>query len=352
MDLPSTTGGDRFFAHAYIGTNGPYRLLVDTGASHTFLDDDTVDELRDHGSIAASERTAASVSVLGREARMSALRVPALRIGGLVADAPEVFETDLDALSRIDTEPVDGIAGMNLFRDVRLVLDFPRRVLRVEPSATNAPTGTTSLPFDGTMPCVDLDIAGQPRRMLVDSGFTGTFALADSDLPFSTRPVTANVLASATGFTESRAARLAANVDFAGVKFERPVIEVLERGQGLLGAGALRHYVVHIDSPAHRVFFGGRRDGTIVTVPGTRSLGFVFSARGHELVVHTVLPDSHAANLLQPGDRITRIGGRPARGWRSDLPELLNSGRETLAISLLRENKPVNLDLRIHRLLD
>lgn len=352
MDLPSTSGGDRFFAHAYIGTNGPYRLLIDTGASHTFLDDDTVDELRDHGSIAASERTSANVSVLGRETRMSALRVPALRIGGLVTESPEVFETDLDALSRTDTEPVDGIAGMNLFRDCRLVLDFPRRILRVEPSATNAPSDCTGLPFDGTMPRVDLDIAGQPRRMLVDSGFTGTFALSDPDLPFSARPVTANVLASATGFTESRAARLAANVDFAGVKFERPVIEVLDHGDGLLGAGALRHYVVHIDSPARRVFFGGGRRNSVVTVPGTRSLGFVFSARGADLIVHTILPGSHADGLLQPGDRITRIGGRPAKGWRSDLPELLNSGRESLAISFVRENKPMNLDLRILRLLD
>lgn len=353
-DLPASLDGWRFMARAWVGTNGPYNLLVDTGASRTLLDPRILEVLDRSGASARAQGPGKRVSFLGLQATRRAHQLGQLRVGPRTWTNIDVLEGSLGSLSRTGGTRIDGIAGTDLFRDVRLVLDFPGGILRIEPAGTPLPDGGTTLPLagDSAVMRVQVDIGDRTQSVILDSGYSGSLALAESTAPIEGTPVAANILATAVRITEGRTARLHGDITLAGLTFHRPIADLLPGDLGLLGVGILRHFTVRIDPVAHVAHLQTRRTEP-VTVPGMRSLGFVFSPTRDGLRVEAVLAGDADASGLRRGDVISHLDGNPAATtWETNLPELLNSGRDTVQARRVRGGTARTVTLRIATLLE
>jgi len=353
-DLPASLDGSRFLARAWVGTNGPYNLLVDTGASRTLLDPGILEALARSGESTPAKGPGKRVSFLGLQEKKRSHRLGQLRIGPRIWTNIDVLENYLGTLSRTGGTRIDGIAGTDLFRDVRLVLDFPKGILSIEPAGTPLPDGGTTLPLagDSAVMRVHVDIADRAQSVILDSGYSGSLALAESTAPVEGTPVSANILATAARLTEGRSARLHGDLTLAGLTFHRPIADLLPGDLGLLGVGILRHFTVRIDPVAHVAHLQTRRTEP-VTVPGMRSLGFVFSPTPDGLRVEAVLAADATASGLRRGDVISHLDGNPAATtWETNLPELLNSGRDTVQARRVRGGTARAVTLRIATLLE
>lgn len=116
-----------------INGEGPFRLILDTGATLTCVADSTAARL------ALPERPAAGIGVgVGGTGRLRLARVDSLRIGEARAYDVPVCLLDLSHARVLGTR-IDGLVGLNVLKEFRVTLDFEREVLRLdEPGADRA----------------------------------------------------------------------------------------------------------------------------------------------------------------------------------------------------------------------
>ena len=132
VELEATFQDNFIVVEAALNGTGPYRLLLDTGASALVLSA-AVQERANLARLSTKEE----ITVIGgtRSMRADVVRVDVLqagglRLGGVRALVPE--RTRWEGLSHSVAqaammEGIDGILGMNAFAGVILEIDFPRR---------------------------------------------------------------------------------------------------------------------------------------------------------------------------------------------------------------------------------
>lgn len=110
-----------------IDGQGPFRLILDTGATLTCLDAAVAKKL------GLEERT----GVIGRgfgvssEGQVGMVGIGRLEIGSAAAEDLTACTLDLQSLRGAGLE-VDGLLGLNFLREYRVTLDFERRALKLE----------------------------------------------------------------------------------------------------------------------------------------------------------------------------------------------------------------------------
>jgi predicted aspartyl protease len=354
VDLPASLVDGRFLLQAWNGTNGPLRLLLDTGANRTILDSRAVARMSAAGVAQPKPGAPIPVAFLGRTVPRRMFRLDSLRIGARFLEAPEVVESDLRALSRTGLPELDGIAGMDLFDDVRLVLDFRAGRVSMEPAGSPLPEEGSRLALEGAprRPSVRIPVAGRPVALLLDTGYTGTIAVPPSSVPFSGPLARVNVSAAADRMVENLAGRVDGDFTLHQLTFQRPIADLHPNGEGMLGLEALRRFVVRIDPVARNAHFIARESGPITT-PGIRSLGFAFSAVKEGLRVESVLGRDPGGSPLRRGDVIVSLAGQPAvTNGTARVAELLGSAVDSVDVVLLRGRATRNERLRIQTLLE
>lgn len=112
----------------FINGQGPFNLILDTGATLTCLNEGLVDAIGlPHETVARG----IGVTVVGvgavRLAHLDSLRVGAAQAYGISACI-----LDLNGM-RITGRQVDGLLGLNFLKAFRVTLDFDRETVRLQP---------------------------------------------------------------------------------------------------------------------------------------------------------------------------------------------------------------------------
>ena len=120
-------GGAVIAIPVYVNGKGPFRFLLDTGATLTCVDRELADRL---GLPERSGQGMVGIVPLGggppRFVGIDSLRVGAARASGLTACA-----LDLGHVRRMGLA-LDGLVGLNFLKAFRVTIDFKRKILRLE----------------------------------------------------------------------------------------------------------------------------------------------------------------------------------------------------------------------------
>lgn len=287
---------------------GPYQFLVDLG-SNVVIARRTV--LEQAGAEMVLERAGTDI-----------MRVPVLSIGG--AEYGDVW------IGAVDTLDVDGVLGYNLLSLSQFGLDFAARELVI--GGEPLPTGPATLPYvvQGRMPYVHATAAGRPVLLNFDTGASNwiTFParLADS-LPLLNPPVPGPTLwNNQTGRKRVTLARLDGELRIGAYRVPYPVIWFDDSvDDAWLGAALLRDVALRFDPAAQRMRFVA--EDSVLPAPPLRTVGFGFRRSGEVGVIDDVVPGTPAAAVVQEGDTVVSVGGRPAGELpRGFLRELADTG--------------------------
>jgi predicted aspartyl protease len=169
--LPFDPANNLVVVAARLNGRGPFRFLLDTGASHHVLKPEAARslglELEGGAGVDAGARGVAPAAL----ARVAEVRVGAFTLEGqvfLVAPFPASY-------------PFDGFLGAELFKRFTVAIDFRRSLVTLaRPAAFRHAGGGASLPlkFDGgAIPRVRAEVDGEAGWFKFDTGYNGELAL-------------------------------------------------------------------------------------------------------------------------------------------------------------------------------
>jgi len=352
--LPSRFSEAFFYLSVRIGDEGPFNLILDTGASYLCISSEVAARLRESGRL--TDLHSIRVDTASRtEPTVNLAVLSDVRFGDFIARRLKAVVTDMSVLSGVAGEHLDGIVGMEAFEFGDFVLDYPGRQIRVETSGardTNAVVLNCELQFH--RPIVTLDLGGRKFQMFVDSGSSGGFDLpaATENLPFAASPVTVGLAANLADVVEEKAARLATNLIWGGVTFERPTVNLAEVDIGRIGKEVLQNFVVRIDQRRKELVLTPPAQ-TVVPSRPIRSTGLSLLPDGLRLKVLAVIPDTAAARAgIQRGDYVVNVNGEPARRWNSKRLRELRDKADSFEIELVRGDKTERLRLQVATLVE
>lgn len=220
-------------------------FLVDTGTDRLLFDPARIAGERPLRPADGSLHTAAGIPAhLQGETRLNEVRLGEAVFRGVPAGA-----IDLSGLAAALGAPIDGILGCDLFADCVLVIDGPRRELRLLASrpADLPPPVATGI-FRDTVPWLDCFVAGRDVRCLVDTCFQRGVALppALEPLPWRRAPQTDGELVTLGGTTGRRRGRLRGAFTCGQIHLVDPWV-TLAPGSAKIGAEVLRDLVLVLD---------------------------------------------------------------------------------------------------------
>jgi predicted aspartyl protease len=154
----------RIWAPVYLDGKGPFRLVLDTGASHSAITARVADALGEHA------RTSSTVRVRGvtGTAIVPIVRVSELAVGDLVL-APIKLPVVLDVFGG-----ADGVLGNEGLHDKRIVIDFRHDSISIRYSRRERPGyGYSTVPVTFAkdyLPIIDARVGRVPVKAIIDTG--------------------------------------------------------------------------------------------------------------------------------------------------------------------------------------
>lgn len=302
---------------------GPGKVLnfiYDTGASSTIVDAAALERASgrsfdDGDRVRLVDATAGDVTFTKLPARVDSLGHLSMALG----------------------RSVDGILGVDAFKQFLLTLDPGTQTMTLSKGSLPRPDGETvfSSRGPGNRPWLKVSIAGNKERLLVDSGAAGTGITVNKikRFPLQAEPRVFSSSVRLNHVEKRRMARLSGSVPVAGVTFIDPVLEEVP-GTQLMGGQVLQHFVMRLDQRTRRLQL--EPIGASEQPPQPHfELGMAYRPTDTGLAVTDVYADTPAeAAGLEAGDVLIRINGsRPdQRGCES----LTRDGQE-VALSVERD---------------
>ena len=120
-------GGAAIVVPARINDSGPYRLIVDTGATITCLDRTVVEELQ----LPSPRGVVGYGATVGTSGTVGVHRIDTLQVGDTTASGLTACALDLGNMKNLGLE-AHGLLGLNFLRSFRVTFDFERNVMRLE----------------------------------------------------------------------------------------------------------------------------------------------------------------------------------------------------------------------------
>lgn len=328
VSSPATTSvpiellNDHIYLSATVDGRGPYRFLLDSGA--TLLLDRGVARR-----IGAPTDGSFAISGFGRgTARASFVRIDALRIGD--ATISRVRGTAFDAASYFreieDVPDAVGIIGYELFARFVATVDFAHRRLTLARPVNDAPPPAgTAVPFvlDGTTPVVAGTLDGVATTFSIDTG-------SRAPLQIFTRFLDAHPALRAgvatrdgiVGYGVGGPAYAALGRPRSFVLGTLPVkapitaygtrlagVDASSRLGGNVGSQILQRFTVVFDYPHRRIVFAPGSGA-----PAFDRSGLFLAVHGPAVVALDVRPGTPAAAAgIRPGETIVAVDGEAAR---------------------------------------
>ncbi|MFZ1125706.1 MAG: aspartyl protease family protein [Candidatus Baltobacteraceae bacterium] len=319
--LPFAFVDHRIALQVRIDGEGPYTMILDTGASATLAADDAR---------ALHLRTGRAFQMSGTGAgRTPAFesRVRSFDLGaGIVLHDIPATVVSLDELRRVTALPrLDGLIGTELLARYVVGIDYAQEKLTFRP-----PDGYTPDPGGVTVPL--LAKRGTPVIHAGVDGLGGSFTIDTGDRvpltlmePFAkAHPALASDPAKVHGLTGwgfggpvpgyvARVGRLdIGSLEIAGPLTRLPTVAggffTSTHLEGSIGTGVCEQFTVTFDVPHGRVTFAQRRE----TDDAYDRSGLFLSKRAGGLTVVDVMQHSPAERAaLVPGDRVVALDGEP-----------------------------------------
>jgi predicted aspartyl protease len=126
-EIPFTlagAGGAAIVVPVQINGQGPFRLVLDTGATFTCLDNPVVERLE----LPKAAGMVGYGATIGESGAVSLHRIDSLAVGEATATSLIACALDLRGVNKMGFE-VDGLLGLNFLKAFKVVLDFERNVL-------------------------------------------------------------------------------------------------------------------------------------------------------------------------------------------------------------------------------
>ena len=357
---------DLVFVEVMIGEAGPYRLLLDTGAYTTVLDDDLVAEAgldlrRSRHKVRGSGNKTAPIAGF---AKVEGMTIAGVEGRSWVVEDFEATAFDLEAFDAAFGRRFDGILGLSAFMGLTLELDYPERRVAVLPSRLEPdaalPEGVGRLEHSSpSRPVIEVDLAGRTTELLLDTGFNDRLSIGELDTwPLVERPTPVGASRGVGGLRTNSAARIEGQLAVGPALFVDPIASDDPKQAGKLGVLFMREYSWRFDPERALVEVAAGATEPVLTPPLV-SLGFVADSvasptpeleRGLEVLA--LLADSPAsADGLEVGDVVLRINGEPLPG----VCERPSEGRESgmpLRLEVLRAGQVVEIESETYTLIE
>jgi predicted aspartyl protease len=158
----------RILAPVKINGQGPFRFMVDTGASHSAI------ALRVAQSLHLTAGSSASMTLNGVTGTAS---VPAVQVDRLQAGDVVLEHRQLPVLEYVLAN-ADGILGVEGFEDKRILVDFERDLITISRSRSQRPAfGFSVVPVKlrfGRLLVIDVAVGGIRAKGVIDTGSEAT----------------------------------------------------------------------------------------------------------------------------------------------------------------------------------
>ena len=103
-----------------------------------------------------------------------------LRLGGAVLTKPVLFVTDAVDFDHLEGTKADGVVGYEIFRRLRVTIDYQKKVLTLtDPAKFHPPAGAHVVPFEQAdrIPKIQATLDGMPVSLDVDTGSRSSLTL-------------------------------------------------------------------------------------------------------------------------------------------------------------------------------
>lgn len=294
--LPTERHRDSFFVEAWVDGRGPFSLLLDTGASHTVLSHDLVGRTRprpegpgDWGSV--------------RE----------IRVGQLVVSNATVLAYDTEGFATAYGRDMDGILGFDAFAEHLLTIDYGKSRVSVRAGSLPPPDGLTVFELSARgRPYVDLELQGETRSFLIDSGSPAALGVIRPDkLRWKSPLVPVGASRDIDGLHIRKEGRLDGDVRFGAVTLVDPIARP-DDDVSLIGTAVLEYFELTFDASNRRIEMNPLGRTKAIHFEPVIGFGVAVVRAGGALDVIETFPGTPAADRdLRPGDRIVAIEGAP-----------------------------------------
>ena len=294
-----------------IDGQGPFRLVVDTGAELSLL----------------TRRAAARLGLKPRGAMRfrafdagASASVPIVSVGSLQAGdfRASTFDAAIADLTAPPAASIDGVIGLGLLHDVLLVVDGPAGRVSIRRGRLGD-AAVPLLPSDDLTLRIPVDLAGTACPCVLDTGSGSLLSLDDdtmSSLVAEPRPV-AWGMGLDGAVRREMSGRIAGDVHVGPVLLTAPIASAGAR-RCTLGAAFFDAVVTTFDQRSRRVLIE-RPERTPIRSPPMRARGFFPAWRCGRHVVADVLPGSPAERAgLEPGATIVMLDGVPLASLTDD----------------------------------
>ena len=321
-----------------INDSGPYRLIVDTGAAGIVVRPKLAKKLELPSPPGMPEGMSIQVRTPGGPVPATIQYIDKIKIGKMSVEGIWTIATEMPF-----GEEMDGVIGMNLFKNCLMTYDYPKNQMIFKKGELPKPNGKNILSYKtprmpDSHPVIDLNVNGKTHPALLDTGMRGWFAVPEKSkgaFKFSAGPVESTGGLSVGGKTKPVSiGRIDGSISLGQFKVSDPVVREM-KGQYMIGTLFLQNFQLTFDGKNKRLSLEGRKDSN-VTQPATRIVGFELKQVGDHMEVWYVHPKSHAAKLgLKVGDRVTKLNGHDAAKHfhTSEWRDLLKSNK-SVAISV------------------
>jgi hypothetical protein len=330
--LPISWSGGRPIVETWIDGHGPLRFALDSGTP--FYGDFCAVDTRlavdlhlhiDGLPLGAPVHEGPRSYALGSSTELNELRTGEFLVRNVRAKV-----IDLSPLERLTGVRIDGVLPAAAFGGGLLTIDPARGSVTYAAGGLPSVDGKRVFALGALAPArfsVDVDVAGVPCTVAIDTGWDGFLKLPDAcDATLLYRAPHALVGRSGTlaGIAMRHAARVDGTIRWGDCALVDPVVEIASSDFGMVGMRFLHEFRTTFDVAHDRIEFDRTSDGPILS-PSIRGLGADFFRNDDMWTVWYVVKEAPAERAgLRVGDRIETIDGRPTSsadidGYYSDL---------------------------------
>ena len=322
--LPARLVSNFFVVEAHLDGGAPYRFLVDTGSTVSYVTPQLAQRFAVKEKKGAAPRLVRVRSANGGETALPAITLRQLRLGASLFERVPALAYDFSDLSSHLGLRIDGIIGFPVFQHTLLTLDYPGQRLIIAPApATYAPppkqtprASTLTFSNQQGVPLIPIQLGNESFVALIDSGSDGSLSLNPAGLhpQFSHGPRAGTLVSSLSGDRPQLTGRLSQSLLIGTHTIAQPIVDLTDQLSSL-GGELLRHFAVTFDQRRNLVTFAREADGPVAMEP-RRHTGLSFARSPAYWRVLTVIPDTPTAALpVQAGDLCVRINGEPVDKW-------------------------------------
>ena len=234
----------------HVGTAGPFTFVLDTGAGASVVSPAIAQTLpQDFTGTTTIISSVDPNSVSTKFIRVENISIGSVQFQNLQAAIlpPIVLQSSGRSIT------IDGILGIQLFRNLLLTVDYGADTVRLSQGSLSAADNCLVLPVtrsDGDLLLIDLDVAGRSVGAIVDTGNNEFLLLPSSfsNLPWS-GPTHVGSATTVTGNLTTTVGTLDGNVNLGCIHVISPQLTVAG-GVASLGSGLFSQFILSIDQNA------------------------------------------------------------------------------------------------------